>query len=58
MIQTCPICNKVIYDGDRVITEIAATYRQLKSTVHYALSKEDMEVIGPLIHEECDEERA
>jgi hypothetical protein len=56
MLHICPICKKVIGDLDRVRVLIDATYHPLKSTIAYALDKNDMEVVGPLCHKQCYEE--
>lgn len=53
MIHVCPECELIIKGGKRVRVEVAATYQPLKSKVVFALSQSDLEVVGPLYHEEC-----
>jgi hypothetical protein len=42
MIHVCKSCNKLIRDGERVTVTVSASYHTLKSTVAYALDKQDM----------------
>lgn len=57
MVQTCCICNHLIMDGQRVCVMVTATYHILKSTISYALDKNDMEADpSTLCHEDCIDE--
>lgn len=55
MIQLCAKCSKLLREGDRVRVTVTSTYHVLKSTISYALSREDMEADPEtLCHETCD----
>jgi hypothetical protein len=55
MIQVCCVCEHLIKDGDRVTVQVTSTYHILKSTVAYALNREDMEAdSSTLRHESCE----
>ena len=55
MLILCQICDEPIKDGERVRVTVTSTYHLLKSTVAYALDKNDLEADGEsLRHESCD----
>ena len=56
-ILICSICTKLIRDNDTIATIIKAKYKPLKSTVNHALDKQTMEVIGPVYHHTCYENK-
>lgn len=54
MINACAKCGNLIHDGQRVGVWVTATYHILKSTVAYALDKNDLEAeASSMIHEQC-----
>ena len=54
MMNLCCICNKPIMEGEKVTVNVTSTYHILKSTIAYALGKEDMEAdASTLCHEDC-----
>ena len=56
MLQLCNKCEKLLREGDEVKVMVTSTYHVLKSTVAYALSRENM-VADPatLEHVNCRE---
>lgn len=53
MINACSSCGHLLEEGDKVTTRIVSTYHVLKSTVAYALDKEDLIALEPLAHLDC-----
>lgn len=53
MINTCKNCNHLLEEGDKVTTRIASTYHTLKSTIAFALDKNDLQALEPLSHIDC-----
>jgi hypothetical protein len=39
MERSCPKCQKVLKDGDRVKAEVLSIFRQISSSVAYAIDK-------------------
>jgi hypothetical protein len=56
MVQLCAKCSKLLREGDEVTVRVTSTYHVLKSTIAYALSRENM-IADPdtLEHVDCDE---
>jgi hypothetical protein len=59
MLNICQICDKPLQEGDKVRVTVTSTYHMLKSTIAYALDKNDMTADqDSLRHEACDKEMA
>lgn len=53
----CAICGELLKDGTRVELVISATYRDIKSDVHWALDPSDLDPYDDsLVHKVCAEE--
>lgn len=54
MQHLCKNCNRLLCEGDVVKVEIMSTYHVLKSTISYALDKQDMSAnSSTLRHFDC-----
>lgn len=53
MLKTCELCGELLKEGDTVECKIRSTYHVLKSSIAYALDRNNMEVITPLRHQDC-----
>lgn len=55
MCQLCIACGKLLKEGDKVSVLVTSTYHVLKSTVAYALDKNDLVAISStLAHVDCE----
>lgn len=57
MQQPCASCGILIQTGERVVLEVSAIYRQIPSTVTFAIQQSSLEAVpGTMRHAQCPKE--
>lgn len=49
--KLCPICDIPFKDGDRIVAIMPSVYKEIESSVHYAI--EQPKVCIEIVHNDC-----